>query len=210
MEFAAVNAYLTNLSAHGNPVLTAMEEEARQTRFPIIGPAAGQFCYLLARSIGARRVFEMGSGYGYSTAWFARAVWENGGGVVHHVVWDEGLSSKARRYLAEAGLDSDVRYTVGEAVETLRHTDDVFDIIFNDIDKAGYPSSIPVLKPKLRAGGLLIIDNMLWHGRIFEPNDNDEDTEGVRKVTEMLFADPDFACSLVPIRDGMIVALKVR
>lgn len=69
-----------------------MEAYAREAHFPIIGPTAGQFCYLMARAIGARRIFEMGSGFGYSTAWFARAVKENGGGTVFHVVWDEALT----------------------------------------------------------------------------------------------------------------------
>jgi predicted O-methyltransferase YrrM len=209
MQFDMMNDYLLQLNRHDDPVLSAMEDEARRVRFPIIGRAAGQFCYLLGRAIGARKVFEMGSGYGYSTAWFAKAVRDNGGGLVHHVVWDEGLSEKAKRYLAQAHLDAYIRYTVGEAVETLRHTEDTFDIIFNDIDKDGYPASLEVLKPKLRPGGLLIIDNMLWHGQIFDPNNQTPATQGVRKVTEMLFGDPDFVCSLVPIRDGMIVGWKV-
>ena len=63
----------------------------------IVGPAAGQYCYMIARMLGAKRVFELGSGYGYSTLWFAKAVRDNGGGEVYHTVWDEGLSTRARR-----------------------------------------------------------------------------------------------------------------
>lgn len=209
MDFARINDYLHQLSTHGDPVLSRMEEYARRISFPIIGAAAGQFCYLLARALGARKIFEMGSGFGYSTAWFAKAVRDNGGGMVHHVVWNADLSEQAKAYLSKAGLNDYVRYTVGEAVETLAHTDDIFDIIFNDIDKHGYPASIPVLKEKLRPGGLLIMDNMLWHGAIFDPADQSENTLGVRKATEILFSDPDFVCSLVPIRDGLIVGWKV-
>ena len=165
MDFREVNDYLASLADHGDPVLQEMEAEARRRRFPIVGPAAGQLCYMLARAIDARNIFEMGSGYGYSTAWFAKAARDNGGGTVHHVVWDEELSAQARGYLDRMGLNECVQYTVGEAVETLRAADGPFDIVFNDINKDGYPASYEVLKAKLRPGGLAIIDNMLWRGR---------------------------------------------
>jgi len=185
-----------------------MERMAKKTRFPIIGPAVGQLCYLLARSIGARRVFELGSGFGYSTAWFARAVKENGGGEVHHVVWDEELSARARKHLSALGLDDVVRYSVGEAVETLRSAAGEFDLIFNDIDKRGYPASLSVIESKLRRGGLLITDNLLWDGRIFDVRDRDADTEGVRKLTRMITRSPLWTSSIAPIRDGVLIALK--
>src|SRR5690625_4892154 len=89
-----LGSYLDQLVPDRDPELLSMEEIAREARFPIIGPAVGHLCYLLARLTGAREIFEMGSGFGYSTAWFARAVRENGGGVVHHVVWDAELRSE--------------------------------------------------------------------------------------------------------------------
>ncbi|HZT44411.1 MAG TPA: O-methyltransferase [Chthonomonadaceae bacterium] len=200
--------YLDGLVPPRDPVMEEMEAYAKETRFPIIGPAAGYFNYLIARLMGARRVFELGSGYGYSTAWFARAVKENGGGVVHHVVWNEELSQKARGYLGRLGYNDIVQYSVGEAVETLRHTEGPFDLMFNDIDKAGYPASIPVIKEKLRPGGVLLIDNMLWHGGIFDTADHSPDKEGVMEVTRLLTRDPAFVTSLVPIRDGVIIAYR--
>ncbi len=188
--------------------LLQMEDQAREEGFPIIGPGAGQFCYLIARLIGARRVFELGSGFGYSTAWFAHAVTENGGGTVHHVVWDAKLSERAQGHLTTLGLANSVRFEIGEAVGVLRQTEGPFDLIFNDIDKRGYPASLDVIKEKLRPGGALIIDNMLWHGRIFDPTDDSEDTAGVREFTSRITSDPDWTVSLVPIRDGLILALK--
>jgi caffeoyl-CoA O-methyltransferase len=188
--------------------MAEMEAHAAATNFPIIGPAAGQFCYLLARLMGARRVFELGSGFGYSTAWFARAVEENGGGEVHHVVWDEALSAQARRWIATLGYQATVRYHVGEAVEALRGSEGGFDLVFNDIDKEAYPASLPVIADKLRSGGLLIVDNLLWSGRIFDPSDTSPATEGVRQLTRDVSADPRWSVSLVPIRDGLLVARK--
>lgn len=203
-----VRAYLDALVPGRAPELQSMEADARATDFPIIGPAAGNFCYQLARIMNARRIFEMGSGYGYSTAWFARAVQENGGGVVHHVVWDDALSRRARGHLHTLGFDDIVQYHVGEAVQTLERIDDTFDIIFNDIDKDAYPASLPVIERKLRRGGLLIIDNMLWSGRIFDEADTTPATEGVREFTRRITTDPDWIVSLVPIRDGLIVARR--
>ena len=210
LDYDQVQSYLAALVPPRLPELQAMEAYAAQHGFPIIGPAAGYYCYQLARMLGARRIFELGSGYGYSTAWFARAVEENGGGVVHHVVWDEALSQQARRHLAALGHTNTVIFHVGEAVAALQATAGPFDLIFNDIDKEGYPGSLPAIDEKLRPGGLLVIDNMLWHGRIFNPDDASPSTAGVHEVTRLLTQDPRWVSSLAPIRDGLIVAWKQR
>ncbi len=203
-----VRRYLDDLVPARPAELAAMEEHARRTGFPIVGPASGQLCYQVTRMIGARSVFELGSGFGYSTAWFARAVRENGGGTVHHVVWDAELSARARRHLAALGYRDIVRYHVGEAVAALNEAEGPYDVIFNDIDKRLYPDSLPVIERKLRPGGVLIIDNMLWSGRIFDAADRSADTEGVRRFTALITADRGWTVSLAPIRDGLIVAYR--
>ena len=203
-----ISRYLDDLVPERPAELREMERIAESSKFPIIGPAAGNLCYLIARLIGARRVFELGSGFGYSTAWFARAVRENGGGEVHHVVWDDDLSNRARQHLERLGYSDLIRFHVAEAVETLRATDGPFDIIFNDIDKAGYPASIDAILPKLRKGGALIIDNLLWSGRILDASDTSANTEGVRAVTRRIMESDDWIASIVPIRDGVLVAYR--
>jgi len=208
MNFAEVQTYLEACVPPRPGELQVMETEALDTGFPIIGPASGYLCYQIARMIGAKRVFELGSGYGYSTAWFARAVLENGGGVVYHVVWNKELSHWAHRHLDALGLGSVMKYHVGEAVQFLKETSGPFDLIFNDIEKHDYPSSLPVIAGKLRPGGVLIVDNMLWHGRVMDEADQSPDTCGVRKLTRMITADPGWAASLVPIHDGLLVAYK--
>ena len=149
LDPSTISEYLERIMPRRDPVLEEMEARARKERFPIVGPAVGQMLYLLTRLCGARRVFEMGSGFGYSTAWFAMGVRDNGGGEVTHVVWDEALSTAARGYLGRLGLDGIVRYRVGEAVAELAKTDGPFEIIFNDINKKGYPASLPVIKAHL-------------------------------------------------------------
>lgn len=201
-----VRDYLDSLVPARPPEIQKMETYAREHDFPIIGPACGYLCYLVSRLVGARRVFELGSGYGYSTAFFARAVQENGGGEVHHVVWDADLSERARKHLSALGFDQIVRYHVAEAVSTLAETDGPFDVIFNDIDKQDYPASLPVIEAKLRDGGVLIVDNLLWSGRIFDANERDPETEGIRAFTDGVMKSPRWSSSIVPIRDGLLVA----
>lgn len=201
-----VAEYLEHVARPRPERLRLMEEQARRDGFPIVGPVSGRLCWLLARLCGARRVFELGSGFGYSTAWFASAVRENGGGVVHHVVWDEALSRQAREHLDALGLGDLVRYRVGEAVQALRETEGPLDLAFLDIDKEGYPGALPAIKEKLRPGGVLIADNALWHGRIFDDADRSAATEGVREFTRRVREDPDWEFSIVPVRDGLLVA----
>ncbi len=205
---AKVREYLENLIPPRPAELMAMEEYAQREDFPIIGPVCGFLCYHLARMIKARRIFELGSGYGYSTAWFAQAVQENGGGTVHHVVWDADLSLQARHHLHALGLEDVVQYTVGEAVSVLRAAKGSFDLIFNDIDKIGYPASLPVIKDKLRRGGVLIVDNMLWSGRIFAGGERSPDTQAILDFTKLITSDADWLVSIIPIRDGLLVATK--
>jgi len=205
-----VAAYLDELVPPRPARLAELEAEARRTGFPIIGPATGHLCYLLTRLSNARQVFELGSGFGYSTAWFARAVKENGGGIVHHVVWDDRLSREARENLVALGLADVVQFHVGEAVATLQQAPGAFDVIFNDIDKQDYPKALDVITTKLRPGGLLLVDNMLWSGRIFERRDTSPATRGVRELTRRIQADPQWIASVIPVRDGLLVAQRVE
>lgn len=202
------NEYLNNLVPPRPLELQKMETIAEEQGFPVIGPACGYVCYQLARMIGAKRVYELGSGFGYSTAWFAQAVKENGGGEVHHVVWDQDLSKQAQRHLRTLGYDGIVQYTVGEAVEALGKTKGEFDIIFCDIDKEGYPDAVRAAEERVRSGGLMIIDNMLWSGKIFDDKDQSAATQGIRESTGLLVSRDNWVTSILPIRDGLMVGWK--
>jgi caffeoyl-CoA O-methyltransferase len=204
----ALAAYLEGLIPPRPAVLQEMEAYGERERFPIVGPAVGQLFYLLTRVRGARRVFELGSGYGYSTSWFAMGVRDNGGGQVFHVVWDDRLSRMAREYLGRLKLADMVQFRTSEAVEELGRTDGTFDIIFSDIEKPGYPASLPVIKEHLAPGGIMLVDNMIWRGRVLDRTVTDAATNGVRTFTAAVFADPEFASTIIPLRDGILVARK--
>jgi predicted O-methyltransferase YrrM len=213
-DYDQIQAYLTGLVPPRPDEMLAMEHYAEEHDFPIIGPLAGYYCYQITRMSKALSVFEMGSGYGYSTAWFAKAVKENSAehpgsaAVVHHVVWDEKLSSRAREHLTKLELAYLVQFHVAEAVETLQARSEQFDLIFCDIDKEAYPAALEVINQKTHPGSVLIIDNMLWSARIFDPNDHSASTTGVREFTRRISSSPDWIVSLAPLRDGLIVAYK--
>ncbi len=207
-----IEQYLKSLLPGADPVRAEMERLGAERQFPIIGPLVGNLCGLLARSIGARKVFEMGSGFGYSTLWFARAVGD--GGTVVHTEGSEGNSKLAREFLSKAGVADRVRFEVGDAREILDRAIASgellpLDIIFNDMDKEQYPDALPRARKALRPGGLLICDNMLWFGRVLDPGNADETTRGILELSRQLTQARDFTTTLVPIRDGVTVSLKL-
>ena len=127
---------------------------SRQRHFPIIGLLAGRHLYQLSRMIGARRVFELGSGYGYSALFFARAVGDQG--EVHCTELSANNIQLAEQFLSRAGLWARVTYHREEATTALRRIGGLWDIIYNDIDKEGYPQTIELAYDHLRPGGLFI------------------------------------------------------
>ena len=201
-----IETYMAGLQArHDEPVLLEMEAEGRERGFPIVGRNVGVTLEVLARSIGARRVMELGSGFGYSAYWFARAV--GAGGEVHCTDGDADNATKAESYLSRAGLWDRVTYHVGDAVEQMAGVDGTFDIVYDDIDKHGYPDAWRAARERIRVGGLYICDNVLWSGRILEP-DPDRDTSAILEHNRLIAEDERFLSTIVPTRDGVIVAVR--
>ena len=206
-----ITRYLADLVPAADPVRAEMERLGAERNFPIIGPIVGNLCATMALTIGARRIFEMGSGFGYSTLWFARAV--GPGGIVVHTEGSADNSRQAREFLKEAGLESRVRFEVGDAREILdaeieRGVLMPLDVLFNDIDKEQYPGVLERARAALRPGGLLICDNMLWSGSVLKKPPHDETTAGIVELTRLLKEADDFVTTLIPIRDGVTISLK--
>src|SRR6184192_1188208 len=135
-----IERYLSELQSSEDQVLRDMERLAGERSFPIIGPLVGRLCWMLATSIGARDVFEMGSGFGYSTWWFAHAVGD--GGRVVHTDGDAKLSAEAKGWLDRAGLGMRVHYEIGDACEIIKKYPGPFDVVFIDIDKHAYAQAL--------------------------------------------------------------------
>jgi caffeoyl-CoA O-methyltransferase len=203
-----IEEYLRGLYDDGDPVRLEMEELGHKRRFPIVGPLVGRHLGVLARAIGARRVFELGSGYGYSALHFARAVGE--GGVVHCTELDADNVRLAEGFLGRAGVWGRVTYHREEATAALRRVGGTWDIVYNDIDKDGYPDVVDLAHAHLRPGGLFLTDNVLWSGRVLAgEDDGSAATAGVKEFTRRLFGHSGFLTTIDPVRDGLAVALRL-
>ncbi len=205
----ALEEYLLNLarSQHSDPVLDEMEARAAANNFPIVGRAVGRLLEVQARSIGARRVMELGSGYGYSAYWFARAVGDSGSVVCTDAAEDNARD--AERYLQRAGLWERVRYRVGDALQGFAAEEGDFDIVYCDVDKTGYPDCWRAASERIRVGGLYLCDNVLWSGRVAQPENSDASTEAIRLHNRLVAADPRYVSTIAPLRDGVMIALRV-
>ena len=201
-----VESYIAALGASPDPVLAAMEALAERRRFPIVGRHAGSLLGLLARCIGARTVLELGSGYGYSALWLARALPADGKVICTDL--SEDNRDLALGYFRTAGLESRIDFRVGDGLSVAREQKPGFDIVFNDIDKKDYPASVEVAVPLLRSGGLFITDNTLWRGKVADEGPGDATTEAVRAFNRLVFSRPDLESVVFPIRDGLTVCRK--
>jgi caffeoyl-CoA O-methyltransferase len=198
--------YFLDLLPARDAVLAEMEAHAAEKDVPIVGPAVGTLLEILTRSIAADRVFELGSAIGYSTAFFARAVGR--GGQVFYTDGSAEKAEQARGYLKRMDLDDRVTLRVGDAVESLEATTGYFDVIFVDIDKEGYPRALQAAAPRVRRGGYLIADNVLWSGKVADPAVRDAATEGIRQFNRTLFSLQEFRSVIVPLRDGVAIARR--
>ena len=216
----SIDAYLLEAIPARDEVLAEMEAYARERRFPIVGPLVGRVLHQLVMLTNPTRIFEMGSGFGYSAYWMAKALQQPEA----RIICTDGSPENADRaagYLARGGIADRIDYRVGNALEIIDETEGEFDIIYNDIDKDGYPEAFHKAIPRLRSGGLFITDNMLWLGRVVT-YDTDTDvqgldeeekwvhktTVGVKELTRLLYSSPDVFTTIIPLRDGVSVAVK--
>jgi caffeoyl-CoA O-methyltransferase len=201
-----LDRYIRDLLPPRPSVIAEMEAQAQTRDIPIVGPAVGTLLGVLCESIQARRVFELGSAIGYSTAFFAQAVGPDGR--VFYTDGNPSNASEARGYLDRLGLASRVEIQTGEAVKLLEQVSGQFDVIFIDIDKEGYPAALEAAAPRIRPGGYLLADNVLWSGKVIDGSVGDAATEGIREFNRRLFSRSDFQSVIVPLRDGVAIARK--
>jgi caffeoyl-CoA O-methyltransferase len=182
-----------------------MEEQAKQRNIPIIGPAVGRVLAQLVMITKAKRIFELGSAIGYSTIWLARAA--GAGAEIHY---SDGSLENAREATANfkrAAVDHLIQVHVGDALTSLASTEGQYDFIFNDVNKEGYPAVLEAIPPRLKTGGLFVTDNTLWHERVLNPRE--ESDFAVTSFNRKLYDSVQFFTTLLPIRDGVSVAVKL-
>lgn len=204
----AIDLYLHELASPEDPVLREMELLGAERSFPIVGPQVGRLLYILTAAISARRVIELGSGFGYSAYWFAKAVGTEGEVTLTELSAER--AAEAQEFLERGGFGDRVHIEVGDALEIIDRVGGEFDIVFNDVDKERYPQVLDKAAAALRPGGLLISDNMLWFGTVLDDEPAEASTRGVKELTRLLHESPDFRTALIPLRDGVSVSIYGR
>jgi predicted O-methyltransferase YrrM len=195
------------LDRYDDPVLLEMEAEAERRDFPAVGRVVGTTLEVLARAVGAGRVFELGSGFGYSAYWFARAVGE--GGEVHCTENDPQNVEAGQAWLGRAGFGSRVEWHTGDALASFAAVEGEFDVVFVDIDKSSYPDAWRAASERIRVGGLYIADNALGTGSTSILEDT-ETARFIREHNDLVAGDERYVSVIVPTREGDLAAIRVR
>lgn len=217
MEFETVDMvtglypYLHSLSGEPEGVLAEMEEYGRRRKFPLVGRLVGRFLMQLAQMTNARNILELGSGFGYSAAWFLQA------GPDVKIICTDGSSLNRERgleFLSRLGVAQRTDYRVGDALELAREVEGPLDIVFCDMDKNAYPEAFRLTLPKLRRGGVFVADNVLWRGYAWSPIPENapefrrQMTSGIREFNRLVSSSQEVITTIIPLRDG--VSLSVR
>jgi caffeoyl-CoA O-methyltransferase len=201
----AIEKYLLDLLPARDPVLSEMEAFAASERIPIIGPAVGTLLSLFVKLSGAKRIFELGSAIGYSTIWLARAA--GPGAEIHYSDSSERHAELARGFFEQAGVSDRIHMHVADALEALAATPGEFDMIFNDVDKEGYPGVLDAVPLRIRRGGLFITDNTLWHARVLNPK-KPADLAVVEFNARLAKSEHFRISSVLPLRDGVTISVR--
>jgi len=205
----ACESYVAGLFAPEDEVLADLRRAMKESGLPeiFISPEEGRLLQVLLKSIGARKVVELGTLGGYSAIWMARALPEDG--LLISIEREELRADLARRYLVRAGVSDRVQVRVGEARELLERieVDGPFDAVFIDADKLSYPAYLDWAQANIRRGGLVIADNAFQEGGVLEAESDDPDILGIQEFNRRVATDPRLTSIVVPTRDGVAIAL---
>jgi len=207
----AVERYLAGLNRAGDEVLDAVAADGAAQNLPLVDAEVGALLRVLALSIGAKRILEIGTAIGYSGIWLAGALPK--GGMLLTMEKDPERARIARANFDRAGLTDRTGIIVGDAQVTITKVAGPFDLIFQDGHKPLYVALLDRIVSLLRPGGLLVTDNVLWDGEVVpgfvdHPQKDDEDTRAIAEYNTLLNAHSDLVTATVPLRDGVAISVK--
>ena len=197
--------YLDQLLPQNDPLLVEMEAYAAEHRVPIADREVAAFLEITARVNGARKVLEIGMAIGYSVVHLARGMGEQG--LVTTIEPSDEMIRAASGYIQSAGLMDRVKIERGKALEVMPRLGDTFDLLFIDALKEEYKQYLDLGLQRLRTGGVVIVDNLLWGGKV-AGNDNEASTVALREFNPYLINHPQLRAVVLPVGDGLGYAVK--
>jgi len=201
-----IEKYMSSLLDDRPVIFKEIESYAEKIDFPIIEPLVGGLLNQYARMIKAKRILELGSGFGYSALWFSEGMDEQT--EIICTDFKEENKQLALDYFEKAQIKTQIDFRLGDAIEILDELEGDFDIIFNDVEKEDYPEVFMKSIPKLKEGGLLITDNTLWYGKVAKKWKKDHQTAGSREYNRLAFEDDRVISIILPLRDGITITMK--
>ncbi|MFC7020497.1 MULTISPECIES: O-methyltransferase [Haloarcula] len=209
--------FARTLAPEPDEVIAEMDAKADREGFPTVGPAVGGWLRMLARMVDAERVFEFGSGFGYSAYWMAPALPEDGQVVLTEVDADE--LDEAREFLERGGYADRARFEHGDAIDTVEDYAGPFDVVLVDNEKDRYAEAFAAVREKVPVGGVVAADNAIEAGPLDftdvrallagESVDANAMSRGIADYLETVRSDPDFETGLLPLGEGVAVSVRV-
>ncbi|WP_288789990.1 O-methyltransferase [uncultured Elizabethkingia sp.] len=208
-KFPEIERYLEdNASAEPDILKRLRKETFQKTTQPhmISGYLQGRFLSILSHILNPKNVLEIGTFTGYATLSMAEGLAEDG--KIYTLDKNEDLAYLPQKYFDESEYSAQIEFILGDAKEEIKKLDVTFDLVFIDADKENYAAYIELIKPKLRKGGVVLIDNVLWYGKVIEENPKDKSTQQIKMVNKIVTEDPDFENVILPLRDGVHLIRK--
>ncbi len=199
-----IEEYIYKLSIPDDPVLLEMEKLGHKMGFPIVDRLVGRFLYVITKIKNPKLIVELGSGFGYSAYWFAKAL--DNGKVILTDFSEENIKL-AKKFFEMGGLLEKAEFYTGDAIDTAKKFNSI-DILFLDLQKTKYKQAVKELEKNLNKNAIVVADNTLWHGKILE-EDKDKQTKAIDEFNRYMFSNKNFFSCILPLRDGVLVGYYV-
>lgn len=212
--FTIINPdYEEYASKHSSDETEILKQLNRETNLKIMQPRMlsghlqGKLLELLSSMIKPERILEIGTYTGYSAIALAQGLTENG--ILHTIDINEELESIVKDYIQKSGFENKIKFHIGDALQIIPQIDEIFDLVFIDADKENYINYFNMIIDKVRKGGIIIADNVLWSGKVLnEATKNDLDTINLQKFNKLVTEDKRVENVLLPFRDGLMIMMK--
>ncbi|MBB6461571.1 O-methyltransferase [Flammeovirga kamogawensis] len=205
-----IDKYIEKVATEEDPILVELDRATHfQENLPhmLSGHPQGLFLTILAKSMNAKNILEIGTFTGYAAIALAKGMDSNG--QLNTIEIDDEKEDIIQKFINKANLNEIIKLHIGEALDIIPSLDDEIDIIFIDADKMNNDAYFELCLPKLRSGGLLLIDNVLWKGNVADPEINDKMTKAIMDFNIKVTSDKRVQSCILPLRDGILMAQKL-